>query len=70
MDKLKEQAEADKAFITKCETLIDNLLLNLNIFKKVFNNSKKKRSVISKLYGWDPIFNPVFFTKITKDIYS
>ena len=45
----------------KYGALIDNLLLNLSIFKKVFYTSRKKKSVISKVYGWDDIFAPVFF---------
>lgn len=53
--------DRDKEFVAKCENLIDSLLVNLGIFKKVYTNCKKKRSVISKLYGWDPIFNPIFF---------
>lgn len=62
--KEKGAGEKDKDFVAKCETLIDNLLLNLAIFKKVFATCKKKRTVISHLYGWDPIFNPVFFAKL------
>lgn len=62
--------DRDKEFGTKCEVLIDNLLLNLGIFKKVYASCKKKRSVISHLYGWDPIFNPVFFVKLDGNVYS
>lgn len=57
----KGVGDKDKEFVAKCEALVDSLLLNLGIFKKVYASCKKKRSVISKLYGWDPIFNPIFF---------
>ena len=40
---------------------MDNLLLNLAIFRKVFHTSKKKRSLVEKLYGWDDSFKEVFF---------
>lgn len=37
--------------------------MSIKIFNKVFETSKHKRSTLSKLYGWDPLFNPIFFTK-------
>lgn len=53
----------DHKYEQKITNLVDNILLNINIFKKVFANSKRKKSVIEKVYGWDSIFEPVFFNK-------
>lgn len=47
----------------KVETLVDSLLLNISIFNKVFAGAKRKKHIIQKIFGWDEIFNDVFFNK-------
>lgn len=53
----------DKKYEDKVYSLVDNVLLNLSIFKKVFANNKKKRIIIEKLYGWDEAFGNAFFNE-------
>ena len=53
----------DKKFEDKLVSLLDNVILNLSIFKKVFATNKRKRQIIEKLYGWDEVFLPVFFNE-------
>ena len=53
----------DKKYEDKVFSLVDNVLLNLSIFKKVFATNKKKRIIIEKLYGWDEAFGKVFFNE-------
>ena len=61
MTNVSSKELVDKQSMQNYQTLVDNLLLNLAIFKKVFRNSKKKRNLVEKLYGWDESFKDVFF---------
>lgn len=53
----------DKDFGSKVDDLVENLLLNINIFQKIFATSKRKKLIITKIFGWDNIFDEVFFHK-------